>query len=95
MDDVKIPLQESVPQRVSLVLAVVVTSLVFVEILRHWHDFGVLIRFVAVALLINLVVTPLDFIRAQRRGRPLGRNQLLWFAYSSVLLTTILFAMRF
>jgi hypothetical protein len=54
-----------------------------------------LFRFVAVALLLNLVVMPLAFVRAQRRSKPLGRNQLLCFAYSSVLLATILFAMRF
>ena len=95
MDDVKIPLQESVPQWVSLFLAVVVTLDVLLTIRSHWHDFGILLRFVAFVLLLGLVVTPLTFIRAQRRGKPLGPNQLLVFAYMSVLLATILFAWRF
>lgn len=95
MDDVKIPLQESVPRKDILFLAVAVTLIVIVEILRHWLDFGVPARLVAVALLINLLVMPLEFIRAQRRGKPLGRNHLLWFAYFSVFLATMLFAMRF
>ena len=95
MDDAKIPLQESVPQKVSLSLAVVVTLFVFLQILGHWHDLGLLFRLAAVVLLMNLVVTPLAFVRAQRRGKPVGRNQLLAFAYMSVLLATMLFAMRF
>jgi hypothetical protein len=94
MDDAKIPLQKSVPHKVSLFLAVAVTLDVLLTIRSHWHDFGILSRFVAVVLLANLVVMPVHFVRGQRGDKPLGRDQLLVFAYMSVMLATMLFAWR-
>ena len=94
MDEAKTPAQDSNFLKVGFFLAVVVTLNVFLQIVIHWHDFGILQRFVAVVLLMNLVVMPLAFVRAQRRGKPLGRDRLLAFAYMSVILVTILFALR-
>ncbi|HUA00419.1 MAG TPA: hypothetical protein VMB02_08820 [Candidatus Aquilonibacter sp.] len=95
MDEANAPMQESVFRNVSLLLAGVVTLDVLTQVLSQWHAFGVLSKFVAVVLLMNLIVTPLVFLRAQRRGKPLGQTQLLAFAYLSVFLTTALFALRY
>jgi len=95
MDQANAPMQESVFRNVSLSLAGVVTLDVLAQILAHWHAFGVLSKLLAVVLLMNLIFTPLVFLRAERRGKPLGQNQLFAFAYLSVLLTTALFALRY
>jgi len=94
MDDVKIPAQESIYQACGPVFVVMSIVIVLVEILIRWHGFVISQRFLAVALLSNLVVTPLAFVRSQRNGRPLAGIKLLTFAYLSVLFTAILFEVR-
>jgi len=49
----------------------------------------------AIVLLIFLGVEPIFFVRARRRGKPLGPDQLVIFAYAAVLLTALVFASRF
>jgi hypothetical protein len=101
MDEVKSPSQGSILfqnislQSVALLFAVVFTLDVLFKILDHWHGFGMLSKCDAVMLLMFLVVEPIAFIRAQRRGKPQAPEQLLIFAYAMVLLATITFGFRF
>jgi len=95
MDQVRNPSQEPSLQNASLLLAVLLPLVVFSKIVDCWHHFGMLSRIAAAVLLILLAVEPVFFIRARRRGKPLGPDQLLIFAYAAVLLTTLVFASRF
>jgi len=95
MDEVKSASREPGLQNVGSFLAVVVTVRVFGEIMGHWHHFRATSRFGAIALLVLLVVEPVIFVRARRRGKPPTPDQLLTFAYAAVLLATTLFASGF
>jgi hypothetical protein len=79
----------------SLVLAVVVTANVFIRVVVEWHALGILSRLVAVVLLANLVIMPINVVRRQKTGRPkMGSDQQLTFAYMSVMLATMVFTLR-
>ncbi len=95
MDEVKNPSTESGLQNASLLLSVLLPLVVFSKIVDCWHHFGMLPRIGAVVLLILLGVEPILFVRQRRRGKPLGPDRLLIFAYTAVLLTALVFASRF
>jgi hypothetical protein len=72
-------------------LAAVVTADVFITIVRHWTGFDLVSKFLAVALLANLVALP----AASSWGRIKRYEwQSLFPAYLLLMLATSLFGMR-
>jgi hypothetical protein len=92
MDEVR--MEESAYPKTALSLAIVVTLVILSQVVIHWHGLDLLMRFTAILFLASLVLVPVQFIRGRRRGRPLGNDLLLGFAYVWVLLTTLVFGLR-
>jgi len=78
----------------SLVLAIAVTVDAFVRVFDRWGALGILLRLEAVGLLALLVIMPMGFVRADRKGKPLERTHVLGFVYILVLVTIQVFASR-
>jgi hypothetical protein len=73
---------------------VLVTVDVLVEVKIHWYTLSGGSKFLGVTLVAYLIVMPLLIMRGERKGRKFRTAQMLFFAYLSVLMATIVFSFR-
>ena len=76
--------------RGTIFLAVAITIDVLLAIALHWKTYDWLGKFLAVALMFNIVTGP-PLIRLRKKQGNAGTDTLVQSAYISLLLATILF----